>query len=197
MISVVIPTIQGREHWLERAVASYERTMEEPFELIILNDHPHTGSAWQEGGERAKGDYVFLSADDIEALPGWWPAAVAKCDEGKIPAPLIYNSDRTVQSCGASWLQLEPDDTETGFTRLPFLSKQQFDAIQPMLPCHYFTDNWVSWRGRVLGYPTFTTHKFRLVHHLAPEGRNEARAADEAHIYKRAIRGEDVWSGSS
>lgn len=69
MISVVIPTVAGREHSLERCLAAYRATAD--VELIVLADRQTCGVAWQEGIEQATGDYLHLSADDLEPHPGW------------------------------------------------------------------------------------------------------------------------------
>ena len=49
-------------------------------------------------------------------------AAIEACDRGTLPAPIIYHSNGTVQSCGTSWEMLEPDGCKTNFTRAPFMS---------------------------------------------------------------------------
>jgi len=197
-VTVVMPTITGREHWLERALRSLDNHTEAEFEVLTYVDRPACGIVWQEGGEAAAGDYIWMGADDVEVLPGWDTAAISRCDEGALPAPCVYHPDGRLQSCGASWELLEPDGEETEFTRGPFMSRAQWDVIQPMLPTHYWTDNWVSWRGWQASpvIPTVVTWGFRFVHHLAGEGRNEGRMAEEGAVFEAATRGEDVWHAS-
>ncbi len=196
-LSIVIPTIGGREQWLRRTVHAYEALTATPFELIVLHDYPACGPAWQAGGEQAAGDYVFMAADDLEPMEGWDAAAIAACERGVLPAPVIYYPDGRVQSCGEWWETLDDDGAETRFTRAPFMSRAQWEIAQPMLPVHYATDNWVSWRCWQAGVPTAVTYGFRLVHHLAPEGRDEGRMAADMAVFEAATRGEDVWHAYS
>ena len=69
MISIICPTISGREHWLERCRVSYLETTQMEYEFIILDDFPSCNAAWNVGIREAKGDYLHLTADDIEAHP--------------------------------------------------------------------------------------------------------------------------------
>lgn len=193
ILSIVMPTIRGREQWLARTVAAYEQLTTVEHEILVEHDHPGCGPAWQAGGERAQGDYLFMAADDLEPMEGWDVAAIEACDRGVLPAPLIYHSDGRLQSCGESWEMLEPDGEETMFTRAPFMSRAQMEIAMPFLPVQYGTDNHVSWKCWQAGIPTVVTYGFRLIHHLAAEGRDEGRMAADMEVFAKATQGEDVW----
>lgn len=193
MLTIVVPTIDGRELWFEKAVASIEKHTTVPYELIVKRNLPGCGPAWQAGGEQASGDYIWMAADDVEVMEGYDVAAIEACDRGVLPAPIIYHTDGRVQSCGTSWEMLEPDGCLTDFTRAPFMSRSQWQIAQPMLPTHYFTDNWVSWKCRQAGVETVVAHGYRMIHHLAPESRDEARMGADGEVFRRAVAGEDVW----
>ncbi len=198
-LTVVMPTIPGREHWVERTTRKFEEFTAKPFELLVLEDTEGKGCGpiWQKGGDLAKGDYIFMAADDLEPkAAGWDDAAIAACDRGTLPAPLIYYPDGRLQSCGEHWEMLDDDGEETSFTRAPFMSRAQLAKIGRQLPTLYWTDNWVSWRGWKEAIPTVITYGFDLIHHLAPEGRNSGRMAADGEIFTRATRGEDVWQES-
>jgi hypothetical protein len=186
LLTVVIPTIAARAHWLERCVASYRATSPSVELIVIPNDGRGVGEGWQEGADQASGEYLHLSNDDIEAHPGWWQAAVKTVKQQALPAPLILNTDGTVQSCGGSWERMEPDGQPTEFARVPFLSKAQWAKVGPMIPLHYATDNWVSHRGRLAGIGTVVCHGYLLTHHLAPEGRVDHRMGADVAAYKAA-----------
>lgn len=187
MISIVIPTIAGREHHLTRCVDSYARTIGDgSHEIIIEVGHATCGLAWQAGIERAEGDYVHLSADDIEAHDGWWLAAVELADAGVLAAGPVYNPDGTLQSCGGGTVML-PDGSHTEFTRVPFMSREQVERIGAMFEGHYYTDNWVSHRGRAEGYPTVVAQRYAFTHHWAQEGRVDHRFGQDGAAYLRAI----------
>ena len=63
MISVIVPTVVGREDHYARCVAAYERTAGDRIEIITIRDRPTCGLAWNEGAAQAKGDAV-------PAMPG-------------------------------------------------------------------------------------------------------------------------------
>jgi hypothetical protein len=75
VISVVIPTIAGREHWLGNCIHAYERCSGD-IEIITVTDRETCGEAWAEGGKRAQGDFIHFTADDIEPHDGWDEAAI-------------------------------------------------------------------------------------------------------------------------
>jgi hypothetical protein len=194
MISVVVPTIAGREHWLERCLAAYRRHGGE-LEIIVVRDAPACGVAWQEGAEQARGEYVHFSADDLEPFAGWWQAAVATVDAGFVPAPRILNADGTLQSCG-EWAVLQDDGAQTDMTRIPFLSRAQWDLVAPMIPLHYYTDNWVSHRARSHGVETRVVHAYAFVHHFAPEGRGAGMGSDADRMWHDLALYQEYVSGA-
>lgn len=178
MISVIIPTITGREHWLERCTTAYERTLSSyPYELIVIKDRPACGIAWNEGISQANGEFIHLSADDLEPHDGWWLTAVFSASKGELPAARILNTDGTLQSCGTD--HLEHDEGEEAFVaRVPFASRDQFHRIGPMMNEQYMGDYWFSHRGRQVGYPSVVRRDYLFTHHYAQEGRIDTLAAD-------------------
>jgi glycosyltransferase involved in cell wall biosynthesis len=183
VISIVVPTIDRREDSLARCIASYQQHTDD-YEIIVVRNAPNCGVVWQWAAEHSTGDYIAFSADDLEAHEGWWQEAVVMIDQGALPAPVIYNADGSIQSCGGSWETLEPEHSITEFTRAPFLSRTQWDVIGPMIPVHYYTDNWISYRGKLHDIPTVVCHAFQLTHHREQQGRgagldeNDRMAAD-------------------
>jgi len=127
VITVVIPTIAGREHWLARCVAAYEASCVD-CELIVIPDRGACGIAWQEGAEQASGAFLHFSADDLEPHVGWAEAAVECVESGAIPSPRILNSDGSLQSSGQWGVDL-PAGTVTDIARIPFMSRAQWEAI--------------------------------------------------------------------
>jgi hypothetical protein len=184
VISVVIPTITGREHWLERCVNAYTRTLGGArHELIVVKDRKACGIAWNEGIGQATGYYIHLTADDIEPEPGWWEAAVASVDRGELPSARILNTDGTLQSCGTDHLEHE-DGEEAFVARIPFATREQFNEIGPMMNEQYMGDYWFSHRGRECGYRSVVRRDYCFFHHFAQEGRIDTLHAD-VKAYKR------------
>jgi hypothetical protein len=186
VISVIIPTITGREHWLKRCVGTYNLTLcSTSYEIIVLTDRPSCGIAWNEGIAKAKGNYIHLTADDIEPKHiMWWGAAKASADRGELPAARILNTDGSLQSCGTDHLE-HPEGEEAFVARIPFATREQFDAIGPMMNEHYMGDYWFSHRGRQVGLRSVVRRDYCFYHHYAQEGRIDTLAADVAAYKKR------------
>lgn len=187
LITAIVPTIDGREHWLRKCVAAYEATTAS-LQLVVVDGMETCGDAWRIGCESAKGDYIHFGADDVEVHNGWWQAAAACCDRGFVPAPLILHSDGKVQSCGGSWERMEPDDSPTEFTRGPFMSREQLKLIGPVPSLHYYSDNWFTWKAAEVGFPTRTCHGYLMTHHLASEGRHHNRTGDDHAEFVRLVK---------
>jgi len=185
VISVVIPTIRGREHHLRRCVDAYRTTAEEmPVELIEIHNRPTCGEAWAEGGAQATGDYIHFSADDLEPHPGWWKPAIECVKTGKLPCPRILKPDGTLESCGQWGTEME-DGVETNIARIPLLSRAQWEQGGWTIDQHYYTDNWVWHRGQELGYPTVVCRDYLFTHYYAAEGRLET-IDDDWQLYVEA-----------
>jgi hypothetical protein len=182
VVSVVVPTIRVREEagWLDRCLDAYERNTSRTWEPIVVRDKSTCGIAWNEGIAQAKGEFIHLTADDIEPLAGWDSAGIRVIRQGHLPAARILNSDGTLQSCGTD--HLEHDTGEEAFVaRIPFGSRAQFERIGPMFERHYMGDYWFSHRGRQVGLKTIVERDFCFVHHFAMEGRIDGLREDVRH----------------
>jgi hypothetical protein len=186
LISVIVPTIAGREHWLDKCRAAYEATTVD-YEFIVLRDYPTCGEAWNDGLLQAKGDYVHLTADDIEPHPGWWQIGIQWLHMRVLPAPRILNPDGSLQSCGDTNEEM-PTGTPTDLQRVPFFPRELLSAIYPILEIHYMTDYWVTHQARKAGWPTRVVREFSFTHHYAPEGRVDARLQRDMDAYFKATR---------
>jgi glycosyltransferase involved in cell wall biosynthesis len=189
LISVIVPTITGREPSLDRCLRAYQDTSPDDTEIIVILDQPTCGIAWNAGAERAGGRYLHFTADDIEPVEDWWEPAVAVVEDGKTPCPMVLNSNGSLQSCG-EWGVLHPDGTPTDIARVPFVSRSQWDTIGPSLETHYYTDNWVAVRAVAAGIPCVTCQGYTLIHHFDPHGRldgSDGRMMDDYHAYLAAV----------
>lgn len=173
MISALIATIEGREHWLERCEAALDR-LDEEIEIVVEKDHPNWGTAMIAAAERAKGDYLWLGSDDMEVTS--FGEASRYVDQGLLPAPRVFNTDGSLQSCG-EWETEQPEGSKTLFPRIPFASREQFDRIG-LLAIHY-ADVRFGTRGRELGIETVVCRSYEVVHHMAPEGRLDYREQEQ------------------
>ena len=188
MISLIVPTIEGREHWLERTLHAYHDTTPD-YELIVLRDRATAGIAWNEGWSQAKGDYLHFTADDIEPQAGWWQEGIKWIERGILPAPRVLNTDGTLQSCGDDCSEQETG-TPTQVARIPFCSREQAECIFPIIENHYCGDYYFTWKGRQCGWPSLVVRDFVFTHHLVNVGRLNTLDADWAAFQraKRSIR---------
>lgn len=184
-LSIIIPSIDGRSHWLARALKAFKKTTPVSYETIIVMNKPTCGIAWNEGIKKSSGDYILLAADDLEPLPGWYEAGTECIDRGFLPAARILNTDGSLQSCGDDSSE-QPNGTPTELARIPFCSHEQMEKIYPIIRTHYFTDSWVSHRGRINGWHTIVVRDMLFYHHFAPEGRVDERLYDDLKKFRRA-----------
>jgi hypothetical protein len=192
-VAVVIPTIEGREPHLERCVAAYKATAPDA-KLYVQTGHPTCGEAWNAGAKRAKRwkpDYLHLTADDLEPQPGWLDAAVEAADRRRIPAPLVFHPDGTLESAGligfGCYTGPYEDWTAVDYTTVPFVTWALWGQIGMPGELHYCTDMWVSAVGRHHGWETAIRTPMRFTHHSAAEGRIQGRAPNDARRYTELL----------
>ena len=177
-ISVVVPTITGREDSLARCLASYSDTLVgTDREIIVVKDKPTWPTACNEGYRQATGDVIHWTADDLEALPGWWEPALKHLEaQDELPAPRVYNFLAPPEG---EWANSE--DGSHGavpeFTRIPIMRRDQAERIG-LWPEHliYYADLWVSEKARTVGIETRMVHGYDFIHHWSGIGRVDSRA---------------------
>ena len=173
MLTVVIPTISGREESLARAIASYETTLEGvEHELIVIKDEPSWPRACNVGYQQAKGDIIHWTADDLEAMPGWYSDIPEALERDELPAPAVYDyrpdGKFSNEADGA-------DGDTTWFTRIPICRRDQAERIGLWPEITYYADIWFSEKARAVGIETRLLHSYRFVHHWSPIGRVDSQ----------------------
>lgn len=169
MISVVIPTITGREKSLARCKRSYRKTSPPDTQLIVVKDEPSWPAACNLGAKQATGDILHFTADDLEPLPGWWQGALAWLNTyDELPAPRVFN-----HSADGVWDNAidGPDKAVPQFTRIPIMTRDQYERIGPWPEYNYVADIWLSEKARRLGIETRMIHSYAFVHHWEQTGR--------------------------
>jgi hypothetical protein len=147
------------------------------YEWLVYENLPTCTAGWNLGIAEAKGDYILLFADDLEAHAGWAKAGIESLKRGEIPCPRILNSDGTLQSCG-SYPEEAEDGTPSVVARVPFLTRHMAEQMHPIWDRHYMSDHWITHRGKQLGWPTLVNRTMVFTHHFAMEGRIDSLAAD-------------------
>lgn len=194
-ITVVVPTISGREESLQRALASYDLTLAgEDYEIIEIKDWPSWPSACNEGYKKSDSHYVHFTADDLEALPGWWDAARQALTETpeELPAPRVY--DYFPPPEGKFMNEIDGADGDlTHFTRIPIMTRGQYETIGSWPHIDYYADLWLSEKARTLGIRTRMVYGYDFVHHWSQIGRVDTKEIlDEAGWALNRLREEMV-----
>ena len=195
-ITVVLPTITGREDSLAQVVDSYEATLEdEDYDIIVIQDAPTWPEACNAGYYKSDSPYVLFGADDLDALAGWWDAGKAALTErpNELPAPRVYdNHGPEGERQFANAIDGE-DGALTHFTRVPLMSKEQWETVGPWPPLIYYADLWLSEKARTLGIRTRMVYGFDFFHRWSQIGRVDSREnMDEAGWHLNRLREEMV-----
>jgi hypothetical protein len=169
VISIVIPSIKGREKSLARCRAAYLATSPSDAEYIIVHNKPNWPTACNAGYSRATFDRIHFTADDLEPLPGWWQEATAWMDiHDELPAPKVLN-----YSADGEWDNAVdgPDKGVPHFTRIPLMTRSQYQRIGAWPEIDYGADVWLSEKGRTVGIETRMIHSYQFIHHWEQVGR--------------------------
>jgi GT2 family glycosyltransferase len=174
MISIVIPTQTGREDSLERAITAFQLTTNVPWELILIKDAPSWSRGCNEGFKQARHDVILFYADDLEALPGWHLDALPLLERDELPAPRVLNfsADGEMDNWADGF-----DGQETHFTRIPLMTRSQYERIGVWPEVDYCSDIWVSEKARFLGIITRMVYSYCFVHHWSQVKRTDSPKA--------------------
>lgn len=192
-ISVVIPTISGREEVYSRCHNAYRALRAGPHELEIIAEYGHksVGLAWQAGAMKATGDYIHLGNDDCEPRDGWWRYAIEAVEMGCLPSPQVYTADGIPQGLPV-WGSVAPDWSVVTCCLIPFMSRVQWERIQPLFTAHYYTDNFITERARQAGWPCVLRTGYAFTHWWAQPGRGAGmsesdRMTSDERLYQHAL----------
>lgn len=188
-ISVVIPTVKGREGVLKTCIRGYQKHSVNQVEIIIMRDRPTCGRAWLESLPYADGDYIHFTADDLEPHEGWDQDVIEMASNGIQPSPrIIY--DGAVVFCGnhLGAGAVEPETgTVVGMSVIPFLSREMLNAVLPLLDAHYYTDDWISWQLERKGYQTQCCRTYEFEHHVSNVKRGAGMSQTDRMFHDRLI----------
>jgi len=173
VISVVIPTISGREESLARTVAAYEETLEEvEHELIVIKDESTWPAACNKGYSRSNGRTIHFTADDLVPLPGWHVEALEWLEShDELPAAKVHNFSADGEFDNA---EDGLDGSLVWFTRVPIMRRDQYERIGSWPEIDYYADMWLSERARILGIESRMFYSYCFVHHWHKIGRRDS-----------------------
>lgn len=184
LISVVLPTINGRQDVYDFVRGRFERMDygDHTMEIVPIYGQHTVGIAWQRGAERAQGDYILFGNDDCEPHDGWWGPAIEAVDSGYVPSPMVYDTGGYPQGL-PEWGRVAPDCTLVQTALIPFMSKAQWAQIKPLFLGHYYSDNFFTDRAAANGWECVLRTGFAFTHYWAQQGRG-AGMGSEAECMK-------------
>ena len=196
-VSIVIPTIKGREDLFDQTIAAYRASKPESvdFEFIKMTGYGSIGEAWQAGALRASGQFTHLTADDVSPHDGWLDAAINATNRNEWPCPRILNADGSIHSCGTlgggMLLGECADGTGCASSPFPFFRAERFVQVGPLPPIHYYADDLLGWRARSAGLTPTVCRDYLLTHHEGTIGRSEvaSRAMADRQTFLDLISG--------
>jgi hypothetical protein len=193
-VSIVIPTIKGREELFTQTIGAYKASKPSSveFEFIKPSGYATIGEAWNVGALKATGTFTHLSADDVSPHDGWLDAAVNATNRGEWPCPRIINVDGSLHSCGTlgggMLLPESADGTDVASSPFPFFRTERWIQIGPTPPIHYYADDYLGWRARSAGLLPTVCRDYLLTHHEGTTGRQKValRSAADNQVFRAA-----------
>lgn len=202
-LAVVCPTVTGREASYERCLDSYRRTTEGIAEVFWFppKDEPTWGRGVNVGMAAAQAvgvgfDLIHFTADDIEAHDGWLEVGYETLLAGKYPAPWILNPDGSTFSFGhgePSMFDTSRDWKPTVTSVVPLLTPAMWQQMAPMIDIHYYTDDYLSHRARLIGIESVARLGYKFTHHTEPARRGAGmdqneRLRHDGAVYNRYLQ---------
>jgi hypothetical protein len=170
-LSIVLPTIPGREAEVARTIEIYEYRTHVPIEWIIERGHDNCGAAWNAGAPKATGEVLHMGADDIEPeTDQWLPAALWAFHNGHVP--LGYVREDEIGTFGRD------------FARVVICRREWWE---PVIEQQYWSDNHFDDLMRAAGHTPEIAEGFDFYHRKSMVGRDESRMEREREAY-RALR---------
>lgn len=177
LLSIVIPTIAGREDQLDRTIARYNALTRVGIEWLIERDHPTCGAAWNAGAAKATSEVLHISADDLEPeAPDWLNAAARVLEAGFAPLGLVREDE--LGTFGGD------------FCRVPICLRDWWVDVPADL--HYYTDNAFTDLMGASGHPPLIAEGYDFYHRRSMVGRGAGmeegdRVQHDWTIYSRGV----------
>lgn len=170
-ITIVIPTVDSRRQWLAKATEAYQRTAP-GCEIIVKEEYGSCGDGWIAGWKEAKGKYIHFTADDIIPHDDWWQEAIEFLDRGTVPVCRVINGYGHAEGQEV-WVDVPCGKFgDPRNVMVPFLTREMLEEDELfLLPIHYGSDAWVSYRAVTTGHPVEVCPSYMVTHYLAPCGR--------------------------
>lgn len=191
-VTVVIPTLIGREEVYERTLAAYK---EQDVKVLVVTGAPTCGAGWAAGFQEALGaDHILLGSDDAVPSPGAVEAGVRAADEGIYPSPRVVLADGNLESCGSlggggCHLGECPDGTPAYMSSYPIATRETWEKIGPPIPIHYYVDDYLGYRARHAELRCEVVRDYAFTHYDEQHGRARviAQAMEDREKFVKAV----------
>lgn len=192
-VTVVVPTIPGREVTCRQTVDAYKS---QGAEVLIVRGSRTAGEGWAAGLRQAESDYILLGVDDMVPHPGAVEAGLDAAQRGIYPSPRLVLADGSLESCGtlglgACHLDECPTGTLAYMSSLPFATRVAWERIGEPLPIHYYVDDYLGYMARKAGLHCMTVREYAFTHLDERHGRHHvvARAQEDRARFLAAVSG--------
>lgn len=180
-VSIIVPTVRGREEAYEAVTTAWREQKHADDELVTPRDYPTVGEAWNDGAAAAKGSVLVFAIDDAIPHPGALDAATKAVARGVIPSPRLLFADGTLEACGTmgmgALLPECPTGTPCRSAGILAVSRPVWNEVGPFLPIHYYSDDEWTWRAFVkAGRRCEVVREWCFTHGHHPVRRAEVRA---------------------
>lgn len=189
-VTVIIPTIAGREALCERTVAAYKA---QSVDVLLVKGAPTAGEGWIAGARQTDADFVLLGVDDMEPHSGAIAAGTAAAADGIYPSPRLTLADGSLESCGTlgggNHLAECPDGTLAYMSSVPIATRESWERIGEPLPIHYYADDHLGYMARRAGLRCEVVREYAFTHHVGTVGRQRMvdRAQQDRATFLEAV----------
>ncbi len=175
LLSVLIPTVGGREQMLLQVTAAIR--VEHPDAEILITE----GRSWGAGLNallappgsvnrliigQATGDYISCCCDDTVPQEGWFEAGRAMLDSGVEPASRYF----TVDGDPVHPVDEMPHGETVGWCRSFLLTREIYERVGPFIDATWYADWDYSERLIAAGIPIRACDGFSFTHLDGPRG---------------------------
>lgn len=189
-LTLLVPTVEGRERSLERTMLSYAENSPGVFTQRIVKGYPSIGAAWADTLPTTHTDLAHLTTDDVTAESKWRREIIKEWDDHRgLAVPLVMRMPGMELESHGRHGAMYIHRTQVFWCGVPVVPKCCYQAIStalltaaPMGDIHYYSDNLTSDVLRMHGHQQIALPSYRLGHWWADGGaRSERWATDETN----------------
>lgn len=179
-LTLVVPTIDGRELSLQRTLRSYSTNTSMPYVVKVGHNYSSIGKAWADILPELTTDIAHLGTDDVTAESRWAKEIRWEWDEhAGLAVPLMMRMPgETLESHGA-WGVMHADRTEVPWCGVPIIPRCCYEECARALALtdypQNFSDNVLCDVLRAHGHPLIARPNYRLGHWWAAGGLGTTR----------------------